>query len=372
MKTAISGFLLLLFAVKEGSAQTEDLIFYRIEILCHTKKQVMNRIWPGVADPAYTIPLIYFTDSACYIVNPTQRFMEQYDPILRYRNEDILIFKVPERIDSIPFHMEASTTDDPQQYNYELPFAKITGLEQAKKLHPSITVETWAGMVLHELFHGYQFQHRAFYKHAYDTKAVYPAINDTLQSFYKKYDWFKKDIDEENAMILEAIREDDHSKRDSLIVKMLSVRDGRRARVAKDLQQPVDFYEKYFETTEGTARYIEARMNEHFQKLNIASRMDIAETNEPEPVPVKGKRRAASSGGKTVPAEPVSKTIISADPDGPEWVYKTEASQLYTYATGYNLARLLDKLAIDYKKRLFREPQLTLEDILRKQYEVAD
>jgi hypothetical protein len=35
-------------------------------------------------------------------------------------------------------------------------------------------------------------------------------------------------------------------------------------------------------------------------------------------------------------------------------------------ATGYNLTRLLQKLKIDFMARLFKEPALTLEDLLRE------
>jgi hypothetical protein len=39
----------------------------------------------------------------------------------------------------------------------------------------------------------------------------------------------------------------------------------------------------------------------------------------------------------------------------------------YFYATGFNMARLLDKLGIEYKSRLFKDGKISLEDILREQ-----
>ncbi len=47
-----------------------------------------------------------------------------------------------------------------------------------------------------------------------------------------------------------------------------------------------------------------------------------------------------------------------------KWIYKTEKTA-YFYAIGFNMARLLDKFKIEYKKRLFNQGGLSLEDILR-------
>ena len=51
-----------------------------------------------------------------------------------------------------------------------------------------------------------------------------------------------------------------------------------------------------------------------------------------------------------------------------KWLYLTEKTT-YFYAVGFNLARLLDKLNIEYKTNLFKQGGLSLEDILitRKQ-----
>ena len=50
-----------------------------------------------------------------------------------------------------------------------------------------------------------------------------------------------------------------------------------------------------------------------------------------------------------------------------KWLYLTEKTTYY-YAIGFNMARLLDKLAIDYKSTLFKQGGLSLEDILKAEY----
>jgi hypothetical protein len=48
-----------------------------------------------------------------------------------------------------------------------------------------------------------------------------------------------------------------------------------------------------------------------------------------------------------------------------KWLYLTDKTT-YFYATGFNMARLLDKLGIEYKSRLFKDGKISLEDILRE------
>ena len=50
------------------------------------------------------------------------------------------------------------------------------------------------------------------------------------------------------------------------------------------------------------------------------------------------------------------------DLDANDWLYRTDISQ-YMYATGFNIVRLLDKLGVDYKTRLFDEG-LALDGLL--------
>ncbi|MFY7825881.1 MAG: hypothetical protein ACOVQ4_02090 [Flectobacillus sp.] len=48
-----------------------------------------------------------------------------------------------------------------------------------------------------------------------------------------------------------------------------------------------------------------------------------------------------------------------------QWLYLSNKTT-YFYGTGFNMARLLDKLGIDYKSRLFKDGKITLEDILQE------
>jgi hypothetical protein len=50
-----------------------------------------------------------------------------------------------------------------------------------------------------------------------------------------------------------------------------------------------------------------------------------------------------------------------------QWLYLTDKTT-YFYATGFNMARLLDKLGIEYKSRLFKDGKISLEDILKRNW----
>jgi hypothetical protein len=189
--------------------------------------------------------------------------------------------------------------------------------------------------------HGYQFRHQGFWQHAFKNNLRYSFINDSLQSYYRNYDWYKKGIDQENALLLQAIDEKDLAKKKELTRKMLELRNERRKIVAEKIDRPVAFYEQGFETMEGTARYIEEATILNMSKRMIPGKLMALDSNYNRLLPVKSKSLS-------------------------EIAYKTEESQSYTYATGYNMCRLLDSFKSDYKSRLFKIPDLTLEKILRE------
>lgn len=334
--------LIVLSAISIGCvAQTTDesVIFHRIESIYQAKTEIMDKIWPAVKDSAYSIPFIYYTDTSSYVINPRQKFITEFEPILKYQKPGLHIYRTHGRLDSLPFHMEVRISDVTTDFNYNFPYGKVSSIETVKKI-TEVDIPSWMGMVLHELFHGYQFRHPAFWKHAFDTKLIFAPINDSLQSYYQKYDWFRESIDKENALMLQAIAQQDLRLRKDLVRKMLSLRDERRKQASNKINRPIEYYERSFETMEGTARYIELSVITNFHKLKVPNALRKSDPNY---------------------------SALTAGPmQEPEWAYKTEVSQSYTYAMGYNMAKLLDALGLEFKTKLFKTPALTLEDILRE------
>lgn len=106
------------------------------------------------------------------------------------------------------------------------------------------------------------------------------------------------------------------------------------------LHLDISKYEKCYETMEGTARYIEYAL------------YNIFATNQPDI--------------NLLTSDPAFKSFEKFrhyDIKKDEWLYLTEKT-IYFYATGFNMARLLDKLKIPYKTKLFKNGGITMEDIL--------
>lgn len=72
----------------------------RICEVLELKAQVAAAVWPGFDDPQFEVPLVYFTDSLCYAVNPEARFLAQYPATLRYRVENL--YDAHDRLARIP------------------------------------------------------------------------------------------------------------------------------------------------------------------------------------------------------------------------------------------------------------------------------
>lgn len=106
------------------SDSNEEIIFSRIEYLYHLKNKIAGSMWPAFEQRSLSAPLIYFTNTSSYVVNPTEKFIRQFQPVLKYQNKRLRIFKTRSRIDNIPFHMETSMTtgSDTSLYTHNEPF----------------------------------------------------------------------------------------------------------------------------------------------------------------------------------------------------------------------------------------------------------
>lgn len=341
-------FILLsffVFSFKDKDKSKEQKILDRIEFVYNLKQTVDQSTWPTFNDQEYDLPLIYFTDTGSYIANPTDKFLASFTSDLVFQNSQIRIYKTKNRIDSLPFHMETEITlgDPTDEYNYHAPFMKCSSYEEVHKAIPKVhSTEQWVTMLMHEYFHGYQYKHKAFV--AYYEKEIALIGEDSLKSIYKNNSWFKQSIDEENRLLLKAINENDRISRKKTIAHFFSLRKKRRKEVLAKLKLDISKYEQCYETTEGTARYIEYSLYTLFS------------TRKPD--------------YKLLQSDPSFKSFDqfrNYNIQNDEWLYLTEKTA-YFYATGFNLVRLLDQLKIEYKSKLFKQGATTLEDLLAKSF----
>ncbi len=333
----------LVFSCKDKAKDdsNEQLIFDRIEFVYNLKQTVDEKTWASFNDKEYDLPLIYFTDTSSYIANPTEKFLNTFKSTLVFQNGQIKIYKTKSRVDSLPFHMETGMTlgTATDNFNYHSPFMMCSSFEETNKTVPKVrSTEAWSTMIMHEYFHGYQYKHKSYID--YYEKEIVQIQPDSLTALYQNNSWFKKSIDEENQLLLNALNENDSIKTKATLAAFFELRNQRRKQVSEQLNFDIANYEKCYETMEGTARYVEFSLYTLFATMQSDNKLLKSDT-------------AFKSFGK------FRKYNIEQD----QWLYQT-GKGTYFYATGFNMVRLLDKLKIEYKSRLFKEGKTTLEDLL--------
>lgn len=319
-----------------ASAQQEAPIFERISYVFQLKPQ-LAKVWPGFDKTVYDVPLLYFTDSSTYVANPTPTFLAHYRPEQVYQDEVIRIYRTAERLDEEPFHMEVgvfsegeSTVSDPMMY--------ASSLEETQKFVPDVNdTETWVTMIMHEYFHGFQFMHPAYLQWAQNTSFL---SKDSLLDAYKTKAWYREAIDQENEALLLALAEQDPVQTIKHSQDFFRLREQRRQK--SNQPEAIANAERFYETMEGTARYMEVKLYEAFQGKEAAPELSQADTAYHH-------------------YRYFKEFLLEDEP----WLYLPKYTS-YLYAIGFNITRLLDKLEVDYKSSLFKEPELFFRSPIEK------
>lgn len=342
-KKAVLIFIFLLCFQHVRSQDNEKVIIDRIEYIFNLRPFIAKNYWKNFDKSKYEVPLIYYTDSASYIANPKKDFVSYFKPKLIFRNNKIKIYKTQKRFDDIPFHMETSSSygesiDLVLQPN---PIMNCSSLEvTAKKIPETTSTEYWATMVIHEYFHGFQYNHKPFLDEFLKVAAI---SEDSLALICKNNSWVKLKILNENTLLLKAIQAKNQIETNKYIDSFFVSRKERRLDIQQKLKVDITDCEKIYETMEGTARYIE-------YCLQVAYATKIPDKNLLQ----------FDSQYKSY------KVFENYTMEKDSYLYT--ASNRYFYATGFNILRLLDKLNIEYKLRLFNEKNLSLDELLELNY----
>jgi len=311
---------LISLSFNRAPGNEKQVVFDRLAAIYRLHAIVIQQTWAQDQYSKIKVPLIYYTPTVSYIANPTEKFVQQFHPVLIHAEGNVSLYLLSNRFDNAPFHMEVSITSgaDSSAFDYNDPYIKCSSFEDAEKMIPALTFAAWQSMIVHECFHAFQYKHKAYVLNAVATNTINAALGDSLQQLYAVNGWYKQSIDQENTMLLTAIKSHNKQSLYANADSFLVLREHRRKLAAQNLHLQVENAETSFETLEGTARYIEAA------------------------------------------------TLKAASKNNPAWLYETTISDRYFYATGYNICLLLDKLGTPYKRTLFRNGSLTLEDILKQ------
>ena len=340
MKQFLCFSLILLFlnSCEAKKEKTDQVVLDRIEYVYQLKSIVEKDIWPDFNSQEFDVPLIYYTENNCYVANPTSLFLSQFESDLIFQGNRLEIYKTS-RIDSIPFHMSVGMLlNDSSAYNFKTPYIYCSSVETTSNTIPDVpSTEVWATMVLHEYFHGFQFKLKAFRNYFVESNAI---PQDSLKNIYTQNSWFREYIDKENELLLSAIAASDSVEVKQAVDSFFQIRDLRRKKTQKVLKVDIETAENLYETMEGTARYVENKVYRLFSEKQPDSKL-----LESDSLYQSYAYFQDSDSGKT------------------DWFYKTGKS--YFYATGLNIARLLDKLQVEYKSILFSEGKIPMEEFLK-------
>lgn len=321
----------------------DSLSTTRLSFVLDLKKAVAEQNWIDFGKKRTEGTLIYFNDDKSEVFFPSQKVLKRLNTYDTFSDDYVLT----SRIDNIPSHMEVMISfdeADSSQYFFENPVEQYSSVEEVGKIIQSVeSTEMWSTMVVHEMFHHYQYNNENYLEYAKSKIGVLPFSIRDLITICQEDEHFLPMIRKENDYLMQAISEDNHGIRDSLISSYL---DARTARIQKysEVYPNLEQVENYYIIQEGSARYIE------YKSMFILS--DYAKKTDPSLVLDDPMFRSYSE----------FKDIDLNDPAFNYLVYA--ASSDYHYTLGFNTMRLLDELKVDYKSQLLNNPEKGIHEYL--------
>lgn len=333
-------FVLILVSSSEGQTSA-CLLCERLDLFSKIKQRAADRFWPGFNARAFSPPIVYFDDSISWLALSKKFLYKDVAYEVLKCSSGRKLFKMNGRLDKIPFHMENKMTfNDKAAPNYYKPIMFCSSAEVTRNTVPDVTnTEEWLQLVMHEYFHAYQFSHRDYIAYLADSIKL-PV--DSLHQYYRQQQWFSDYLGKENTSLLKAISAKSPDSAKHYCDDFFKNRKARRARFKTDMGFDISALEKFWEKTEGTARYLEYNLAYVFAESTFGQAKMACDT---------------MFNGFT--------NYHQNDMENRPWFYiKTQIMVAYYYVIGFNLCRVMDKLQIEYKKDLFDKPSEGLEDYL--------
>ena len=317
----------------------EELINQRIFWLKALKEFAAKKVWKDFK--GRRISLVYFTDSLSYIADAKPRMLKKLDIDEQHRVSGSPLYR-SKRIDQRNFHMETAVEAvDSAVFYYQNPVAMASSYEESKKTMEDISsLQQWASMIIHEYFHGYQFQHAHMLRYSNDSIVM---RGSELQGLYRTHTWFSESVIRENGLLLAALKANYKKERDSVLLKFIELREDRRNRTDSLLKSRFSSQEDFYEKTEGSAKYVELSLLEHLKQFPANTYLSKQDT--------------------AYKARAYQEFKLSDQP----WLYDTSSAN-YFYSTGYNLLKVLDRLGIPFKKNFF-DSSTNAYSLLKRYYQ---
>ncbi len=314
----------------------DSLSTRRISFVLNLKKSVAESNWSDFGTKNNEGTLIYFDADRSEVFFPDSRMIDKMHNVQKHSDN----YWLTGRTDSIPYHMEVMISfneEDSLEYFFKNPVEQYSSVEEIGKYIPSVeSTEMWATMVIHEMFHHYQYNNKDYRKYADSVIAILPFDSRNLVALCQEDEQFLTMIQGENKILMKAISEESRDNRDSLIISYLDQREKRITLYGSEYPF-LEQVENYYILQEGSARYIE------YQSMFI---LQSYFNNSDAPAILNDPKFTSFSEFEEIDLKDSAFNYL---------VYA--GSTDYHYTLGFNIMRLLDELKIEYKKDLLNDPE---------------
>ncbi|MEL4456481.1 hypothetical protein [Lutimonas vermicola] len=321
----------------------DSLSTRRISFVLNLKKSVAENTWSDFGAKNNEGTLIYFNEDRAEVFFPDSSVINKLHNSKKYSDN----YWLSGRTDSIPYHMEVMISfneKDSSELFFKNPVEQYSSVEEIGKYIPSVeSTEMWSTMVIHEMFHHYQYNNKNYRKYANSVIGILPFDSRNLVALCQEDEQFLTLIQNENKILMKAISEGNKDNRDSLITSFLGQREKRITKYGSE-HPHLEQVENYYVIQEGSARYIEYRsmfiLKSYFNNTDAPTIL-----NDP-------KFKSFSEFEEIDLENSAFNYLVYAGPTD------------YHYTIGFNIMRLLDELKIEYKEDLLNNPEKGLHQYL--------
>lgn len=317
----------------------DSLSSRRISFALNLRELVAEQYWKAFNDREVEGAFNYFNGDKSEIFFPSTQVLGKLKNYKKYSPDYIS----GPRTDSIPYHFElmiSFDSIDSSKIYFDHPVQQFLSVEETGDYIPSVkSSEMWTTMVLHEMFHHFQYNNPTFKSYAKQQISSLPYDIRDLRKLCQEDQSYFDMIQLENDYLLKAISEEDTDNRNLLVNSYLQARSLRIERYREE-HPYLEKVENYYSIQEGSARYMEYKS---MKVLNVLA-------NQANPPKI-----AADS------LFHFYREFKEFDLNKEAFSYLTYAGPSdYHYALGFNQMRLLDVLDVHYKQTLLSKPEKAL------------
>ena len=321
----------------------DSLSSRRVSFVLNLRDTVAEKHWSDFNKNKVEGALVYFNGNKSEIFFPSSNVLRSLGGYKTFSDDYVLA----DRTDSIPFHFElmvSFTEADSTKFYFEHPVEQFLSVEETGNYIESVqSTEMWSAMVIHEMFHHFQYNTPAFLEYAKNTIGPLPYDIRNLTQLCQENEDFLESIRVENEYLLKAIAQDDNAARLPFLKKYLQERKLRISSYGEN-NPHLEQVENYYIIQEGSARYIEYK--------SMLALQDLAHLPNPPQIFNDPKFKKFSEFAEMNLSDEAFNYLTYAGPS------------TYHYALGFNTMRLLDILGVDYKDDLLDNPEKPLHSYL--------